>query len=152
MKSIEYAKKYGPAIIKDASAGRIQASLELFDEVYAEIETISKTRNAVRESAIVSIVKEVNQKWNRIRKIIENAFTVCPIKEDAIVKQFIKKHPEMEEKLMPIRNKEVKSFDPTVATERFNERLKDHNYLFNMMAIGKLGENNIPEESITTDD
>lgn len=134
MKAVEYFNKYGEMIFEEAVKGQHATMLEMFSEVYNEIETICKTRNAVRDSAKVSAVKEVNQKWNKIRDLFIKKYTASPIQKDAIQKIFIKENPKAEELFMI--EKSPKKFEPADAQKEFD---KMSNSMRLMNSLGMLG-------------
>jgi hypothetical protein len=85
MKAVEYFEKYQNKLNKPEDAA------ELFLEMSKEVEEIAKQRNAVSDEAAIAIMKELNQKWNSLRRmflkklgssiLIENAFMVFWKKE-----------------------------------------------------------------------
>ena len=117
MKAVDYFNQYGEMIFEEAVKGQHATMLVMFSEVYNEIETLCKTRNAVKDSAKVSAVKEVNQKWNKIRDLFIKKYTASPIKKDAIRKIFLKENPSFEG--MFTVEKSPKKFEPSDAQKEF---------------------------------
>ena len=134
MKAVDYFNQYGEMIFEEAVKGQHAAMLVMFSEVYNEIETLCKTRNAVKDSAKVSAVKEVNQKWNKIRDLFIKKYTASPLQKDAIQKVFIKNNPSFE-KLFVV-DKSTKKFEPADAQKEF-DKMSSSMRLMN--SLGMLG-------------
>ena len=134
MKAVDYFNQYGETIFEEAVKGQHAAMLVMFSEVYNEIETLCKTRNAVKDSAKVSAVKEINQKWNKIRDLFIKKYTASPIQKDAILKIFIKENPKAEE--LFVVEKAPKKFEPADAQKEF-DKMSSSMRLMN--SLGMLG-------------
>ena len=65
MKAKEYFEKYDELIIKDQIAGSIESAKKLLIELSDEAKNICEARH-VKRDAVVSVLKEINQKWNAI--------------------------------------------------------------------------------------
>lgn len=65
MKSKEYFEKYRDTILTEDGA------VKLLVEMSKEVQTIAEGRNTSRDACMVSILKEQNQKWNSIARLIE---------------------------------------------------------------------------------
>lgn len=130
MKAVDYFNKYGEMIFDEAAKGKHDSMLLMFDEVYSEIEAICKLRNAVKDSAKVSAVKEINQKWNKIRDLSIKQYTASPIKKDAITTVFLKKNPSYEG--LFVVEKTPKKFDPSDAQKEFDNMSPTSRLLFTM--------------------
>lgn len=136
MKAVDYFNQYGETIFEEAVKGQHAAMLVMFSEVYNEIETICKTRNAVKDSAKVSAVKEVNQKWNKIRDLFIKKYTASPLQKDTIQKVFIKKNPSFE-KLFVV-DKSTKKFEPSDAEKEFDNMSKSSKLLVTLAMLGAM--------------
>ena len=136
MKAIDYFNKYGETIFNESVQGIHTTMLTMFDEVYFEIEIICKTRHAIKDSAKVSAVKEVNQKWNKIRDLFIKTYTASPIQRDAIQKVFIKKNPSFE-KLFVV-DKSTKKFEPSDAEKEFDNMSKSSKLLVTLAMLGAM--------------
>lgn len=134
MKAVDYFNHYGSAIFNEAAKGKHDSMLLMFDEVYAEIDAICKTRNAVRDSAKVSAVKEINQKWNKIRDLSIKQYTASPIKKDAIMTVFLKKNPSY--KRLFIVERTPKKFEPSDAQKEFDNMSQTSKFLVTMAMLG----------------
>lgn len=119
MKAVEYFNKYGEMIFDEAVKGHNATVVAMFDEVYSEIEAICKTRNAVKDSAKISAVKEVNQKWNKIRDLFIKKYTASPLQKDAVQKIFLKDNPSCMG--MFVVEKSPKKFEPSDAQKEFDK-------------------------------
>jgi hypothetical protein len=89
MKAKDYIEKYGAAITEEVKKGETKSASGLISELFAEITTISEARNCKTAEAILSVVKEVNQKYNAIQRSIP-----C-LKPDAIKMLMMDKMPEL---------------------------------------------------------
>lgn len=71
MKAREYVDKYGEAIWTETGVNAARAMyLELCDEAL----DLVKKRNIKCISAKISIIKEINQKWNAIGNLLEKKY------------------------------------------------------------------------------
>ena len=136
MKAVDYFNQYGEMIFEEAVKGQHATMLVMFSEVYNEIETLCKTRNAVKDSAKVSAVKEVNQKWNKIRDLFIKKYTASPLQKDAIQKVFIKNNPSFE-KLFVV-DKSTKKFEPSDAEKKFDNMSKSSKLLVTLAMFGAM--------------
>ena len=89
MKAKDYVEKYGTVIMAEAEKGETKSACGLISELFAEVTTISEARNCKTTEAILSVVKEVNQKYNAIQRGIP-----C-LKPDAIKMLMMDKMPEL---------------------------------------------------------
>lgn len=65
MKAIEYFKKYKNTINTPEGAA------DLMIEMSKEVQTIADMRHTQSDEAAKAIVKELNQKWNAIARLVE---------------------------------------------------------------------------------
>ena len=144
MKAVDYFNQYGEMIFEEAVKGQHATMLVMFSEVYNEIETLCKTRNAVRDSAKVSAVKEVNQKWNKIRDLFIKKYTASPIQKDAIQKVFIKNNPSFEG--LFIVEKSPKKFEPSDAQKEFDKMSPTSRLLVTMHMFGSMARGMVLED------
>lgn len=145
MKAVNYFDKYANQIMRESAEGKTESAVEMFSEMFSEIKEICRTRNAVKKSAIVSAVKEVNQKWNKVRKLIKEIYTVCPLKENAIQIKFIKDNPSYELDFVVVRGME--KFDPEKAKNDFEGLSQTSRLLVTMAMIGSHANNHINGET-----
>ena len=136
MKAVDYFNQYGEMIFDEAVKGQHATMVAMFFEVEAEIETICKSRNATKDSAKVSAVKEVNQKWNKIRDLFIKKYTASPLQKDAIQKVFIKKNPSFEE--LFVVEKSFKKFEPSDAQKEFDKMSPTSKFLVSMAMLGSM--------------
>lgn len=136
MKAVDYLAKYGDIVFDEATKGKHDSMLLLFDEMYAEIETICKTRNAIKDSAKVSAVKEVNTKWNKLRDLFIKTYTVSPLKKDAIQKIFLDNNPNAAG--LFVIEKSIPKFEPTDAQKEWDKMSQTSKFLVSMAMIGAM--------------
>lgn len=144
MKAVDYFNQYGEMIFEEAVKGQHATMLVMFSEVYNEIETLCKTRNAVKDSAKVSAVKEVNQKWNKIRDLFIKKYTASPLQKDAIQKVFIKNNPSFEG--LFIVEKSPKKFEPSDAQKEFDKMSPTSRLLVTMYLLGPMARGMVLED------
>ena len=137
MKAVEYFNKYHNLIMTESLQGGYDALVDLFDDVYFEITTICKIRNAVKSSAIISAVKEVNQKWNKICDMFIQKYKVCPLKRDAIKNKYIKLNPDSEIKFNVGRQDPYAPFDGEKAKSEFDMLSQTEKMLITFSMLGK---------------
>lgn len=68
MKAQDYFEKYKSTILTE------EVYLDLFKEMNDEVKLISKQRNSATDSTMISILKEQNQKWNKLCVLLEKEY------------------------------------------------------------------------------
>lgn len=82
MKAVEYYNKYHEAIMdpvenpqiystKDSIDRQNKAIVDMLRELMTELIELRKSRNAVTNKAILAVIKEINDKWNRIIRMMK---------------------------------------------------------------------------------
>ena len=92
MKAIEYYSKYHDVLLDDNDTAGVAA---MVGELIAETQSLLKQRRCRRPSAIVSVIKEHNQKFNAINNIFEQKDGASPLKHDGYIKFWCKKMPRL---------------------------------------------------------
>ena len=141
MKAGEYFDKYGAIIFDEAAHGKTDALLDMFKEMYLEIDQICKTRNVTLVSGQVSVVKELNTKWNKVRTLFIKKYTASPLKPDAIQSYYIKHHPETESSF--VRDKPPEKFEPSEAQKEWDKMSQTSKFLVAMSMIGAMAREDI---------
>ena len=103
MKAQEYFDKYGTRIMgtesnlspEEEEIACNKAACELMTELLTEAQTLMKTRHVSTDNGMVSIIKELNQKWNAICCLFEKQYGVSPLIRDGYKNYWIDKIPEM---------------------------------------------------------
>lgn len=103
MKAVEYYEKYKEDMIAaqllDSDNATPEQRREVVDrllesvnkctrEMVDEVATLRVQRNAISNRAIVAIVKEINQKWNKMCRIFVKEYGESPVKENVIRREF----------------------------------------------------------------
>ncbi len=65
MRARQYYEEF---LINEKKHGETEAFRKLIIDYFDEVMEIAKIRNAKRDSAMISILKEQNDKWNAMRK------------------------------------------------------------------------------------
>ena len=141
MKAVDYLAKYGDKVFDEATKGQHDTMLVMFEEMYAEIETICKTRNAIKDSAKVSAVKEINTKWNKLRDLFTKTYTVSPLKKNAIQKVFLDANPNAAG--LFVIEKSTKKFEPDDAQKEWDKMSPTSKFLVSMAMIGAMARGDI---------
>lgn len=87
--------KYIEAYEQDNS----QPVINLLTEMLEEGQEIMKSRNVRMDKAAVSVIKEQNQKWNKLARMFEKGYGFSPIVRDGLLKYEISKIPEIKDYL-----------------------------------------------------
>ena len=95
MKAKEYFEKYDELIIKDHIAGSIESAKKLLIELSVESKNICEARHVKRDAAVVSVLKETNQKWNAICSLYEKKYGVSPLNRNAFIEYWKHVMPEL---------------------------------------------------------
>jgi hypothetical protein len=95
MKAKDYYKVYGDALIEEHSHISGYAVLpqdspahRLMKSFYDEASALVKLRHCQSNEAGISIIKELNQKWNALCDLFEKDGTRCPLKRDGFLNHF----------------------------------------------------------------
>ena len=98
MKAKEYFEKYGAQLVLDENTHKIErmnAIIALFLELCCEAETIGEQRKVKRIEAVVSIVKEMNDKWNTVGDLCKKHYGVDPLVENGFKEFVLDQTPEL---------------------------------------------------------
>jgi len=68
MKAIDYFNKYRLTIVDNKELTK------LVQEMSEEVKELAKKRNTNSDSSVVSIIKEINQKWNKLCGLYEKEY------------------------------------------------------------------------------
>lgn len=86
MKAKDYFNKYEASFFPDGKVPETfipnKVYFDLFLELSEEVISISKLRNASSDKATIAIIKEVNQKWNKLGSLFIKKYKWSPLKED----------------------------------------------------------------------
>ena len=95
MKAIEYVEKYGDDLTCSDEEKRNAAITGLLDDMRNELTEIMKARNISKDSGAISVIKELNQKWNAINRKLK----IPVLSKDGYKKIWINQLPELADKL-----------------------------------------------------
>lgn len=99
MKAKEYFEKYDELIIKDQIAGSVENTKKLIIELSDEVKDICEARHVKYDAAVVSVLKEQNQKWNAICSLYEKKYGVSPLYRNTFTEYWKHFMPELSEVL-----------------------------------------------------
>ena len=99
MKAEEYYNKFSKEIIEAYEQDNSQPVINLLTEMLEEGQEIMKSRNVRMDKAAVSVIKEQNQKWNKLARMFEKEYGFSPIGRDGLLKYEISKIPEIKDHL-----------------------------------------------------
>ena len=71
MKARDYFEKYDTLIMEEQKNGEIGTTKKLLLEMSDEVTAVCKQRKAVKDEAVIAVLKEINQKWNAICRMYE---------------------------------------------------------------------------------
>lgn len=92
MKAKEYFDKYEEKILH----GDTQQIYELFMEMVQESKKIMHERHCKTDSAVVGVVREMNDRWNSIVGMFEKKYDgLSPIKRDGYKNFWVNEIPDM---------------------------------------------------------
>ena len=94
MKAVEYFNKYESRMIQENDDG-LKAIGELLYEMVIEAKTLIEIRHVKSTQGSVSILKELNQKWNAICSLFEKKYGASPIIRDGYKKYWLKEMPRL---------------------------------------------------------
>lgn len=74
MKAKEYFEKYGTRLADPKES--TNAAIEMFMEMADEVTKIAEQRHAKTDRAVISIIHEINDRWNAVASMIEKTPSV----------------------------------------------------------------------------
>lgn len=99
MKARDYFEKYDTLIMEEQKNGEIGTTKKLLLEMSDEVTAVCKQRKAVKDEAVIAVLKEINQKWNAICRMYEKKYGVSPLNYDAFRYYWMTAMPELAGKL-----------------------------------------------------
>ena len=99
MKARDYFEKYDTLIMEEQKNGEIGTTKKLLLEMSDEVTVVCKQRKAVKDEAVIAVLKEINQKWNAICRMYEKKYGVSPLNYDAFRCYWMTAMPELAGKL-----------------------------------------------------
>ncbi len=98
MKAKEYFEKYGSYLVSGENADkndRTNAAVALLCDLCGEVQSIGEQRKIKRIEAVISIVKETNDKWNAVGNLCEKHYGVNPLAENGFKAFILNRMPEL---------------------------------------------------------
>jgi hypothetical protein len=95
MKAQDYFEKYKESVYNEALEGKADAAKEMYFAFIREVNDLIKIRHVKTDKAAISIIKELNQKWNKLANLFEAEYGQCVLKRNAIWNYFADKIPEI---------------------------------------------------------
>ena len=95
MNAKEYFEKYDPLIWNREDPEK-KFVKELVLEMLADVSNLCKVRKAVKLDSVISIIKEVNGKWNVVAAKFKKKYEMDVLKLDVILYYFKKECPGFE--------------------------------------------------------
>ena len=99
MKAKDYFDKYGEAIQREAMDCNTETALAMFVEFCKEVNDITAQRHVKTDRAAIAVIKEVNQKWNKLANLFEADCGCVLLKRNALLDYFVENIPEIKELL-----------------------------------------------------
>lgn len=97
MKAKEYFEKYDQLIIQEVKNGESKHTASLLFELSGEVKKLSEQRHIHKGEAVISIIKEINTKWNSICSMFEKKYGVSPIRWNGFKEFWKHEMPELEQ-------------------------------------------------------
>lgn len=85
MKAIDYFDKYQKRIFSDNKEEAVDAVKDMFAEFIEEANQLAKSRNIKKYESFLSILNEMNRKWNAVSTLITKKNGCSPIKENGFI-------------------------------------------------------------------
>lgn len=93
MKAKDYLVKYGESVYREALDGKFEAGRELFLDFAREFREIAEQRGIKSDRAAVSLIKELNQKWNALAALFEAKYGEPVLKRNAVIDYYVDQIP-----------------------------------------------------------
>lgn len=96
MTAKEYFKKYEQRIMSTTDdADYTKAASEIMLDMIKESKEILDLRHIKTDAGLISVIKELNQKWNAICNLFEKKHGVSPLIRNGYKKYWISQMPEL---------------------------------------------------------
>lgn len=82
MKAREYFDKYKNGLASEIKDTYVLTFQEMYQEMFKECVDIMHTRNIKRNDAVVSVFKEMNERYNALCRLLAKEYGNSPIKEN----------------------------------------------------------------------
>lgn len=82
MKAKDYFDKYKNGLASDDKDTYVLTFREMYQEMFGECVDTMKTRQIKRDDAVVSVFKEMNEKYNALCRLLAKEYGKSPIKEN----------------------------------------------------------------------
>ena len=82
MKAKDYFDKYKNGLASEDRDAYVLTFREMYQEMFKECVDTMHTRNIKRNDAVVSVFKEMNEKYNAICRLLAKEYGNSPIKEN----------------------------------------------------------------------
>ena len=97
MKAKDYYDRYKESIHREALDG--YTATAMFIDFCKEVKDIIAQRHANTDRAAIAVIKEVNQKWNKLANLFAADDGGVHLKRNAILDYYVEKIPEIKELL-----------------------------------------------------
>lgn len=95
MKAVTYYEKYKQIMVEDNEETCKNHILSLFKDFCEEMEVMVNTHHVGSDEAMISLIREQNQKWNALSNIFIKHHGLSPLKNDAFKLYWSEKMPEI---------------------------------------------------------
>ncbi len=95
MKAKDYFEKYAEALISDDHDVSVKASVKLVNDMILEINEVMGKRQARFDNALISVIKEQNEKWLALVRMFEKKYGASPLRREGFVDLLERMMPEM---------------------------------------------------------
>lgn len=85
MKAIDYYDKYQKRIFSDNKEEAVDAVQDMFAEFVEEANQLAKSRNIKKYKSFLSVLNEMNRKWNAVSTLMTKKNGYSPIKENGFI-------------------------------------------------------------------
>lgn len=85
MKAIDYFDKYQKRIFSDNKEEAVDAVQDMFAEFVEEANQLAKSRNIKKYKSFLSVLNEMNRKWNAVSTLMTKKNGYSPIKENGFI-------------------------------------------------------------------
>ena len=99
MKAKEYYAKYKDRIASSDDAESLKGISDMVYEFCMDAKEISEKRKIRTDSGAVSMLRELNDKYNAVCRMFEKDFGVSPIKENGFMNYWRREIPELDQRL-----------------------------------------------------
>lgn len=97
MKAKEYFAKYEKGLVSESTDECSTAIAGLLTDMNAEVKKLMEVRHVKFDRGGIAVLKEMNEKWNAIVRLLEKKYGATPIIRDGFRTFWVREMPQLQD-------------------------------------------------------